>query len=275
MPAAFHPPGIETLTEIDAADAKYGKESIVIQGVVSPGTQGGWTGKNEGYFVHCFSLAAWRKPGDPIRNQELTILRALPTNADYEEDFPEYTIQKIRVFLSEDRTRAVFESALLMEDSDEDLLAIAEEVQKPVILSTERFGKLTLDRSIDWFEGKAKWNEKTIDITFSAEPGEQKLPDQALQTAEQLWADQAEWNKKIEDYVIQELLELKNGTWLDEGEKEVTRQQFLDRMTLTSISIDPDGEFEFWYDDGDLFWGHSISVRGNLKDGLLDAGIQG
>lgn len=275
MPSAFHPPRIETLTAIDTADASYGKESIVIQGVVSPGSQGGWSGKNEGYFVHRFSFAAWRKPSEPVQNQELTILRAVPSNADYEEDFPEYTVQKIRVFLSADQTRAVFESALPMDGSDEELLAIAEEIQKPVIISTKQFGNLTLDRSIDWFEGNAKWNEKSIEITFSVEPGEQTLPHEALQTAERLWSDQAKWNKKIEDYVVQELLELKNGTWLDEGEKEVTRQQFLDRMTLTSISIDPDGEFEFWYDDGDLFWGHSISVRGNLKVGLVDAGIQG
>jgi hypothetical protein len=27
---------------------------------------------------------------------------------------------------------------------------------------------------------------------------------------------------------------------------------------LEAIQVLRDGEFEFWYDDGDLFWGHSI-----------------
>lgn len=253
MPPSFRPPSIKSLADIDVADASYGNESIVIQGVVSPSSQGGWPGKNDDYEVHCFSFAAWRKPGEPVPNRELTILRPVPPNADYGEDFPEYTIHRIRVLLSKDKTRAIFEGSLPLESSDEELQAIAEEIQKPVIVSTKRFGDLVLDRSIDWFEGDAKWDNRPIRITFSVDEGEQKLTDQALQTAENLWVDQAMWNQRIQDYAIQELLELKNGTWLKDGEAELTAREFLARMTLTSVSIDSEGEFEFWYDDGELF----------------------
>ena len=71
------------------------------------------------------------------------------------------------------------------------------------------------------------------------------------------------------------LLELKNDAWLDEDESEVSAEEFIARMELSSVSIHADGGFEFWFDDGDLFWGHSIMVSGNIQDGLDDAGIHG
>jgi len=39
--------------------------------------------------------------------------------------------------------------------------------------------------------------------------------------------------------------------------------------------VHEDGEFEFWYDDGDLFWGHVILVDGNIQTGLSQASIAG
>ncbi len=46
-------------------------------------------------------------------------------------------------------------------------------------------------------------------------------------------------------------------------------------MSLASISVSEEGSFSFWHSDGDLFWGHSIMIAGNLTDGLTDADIPG
>jgi len=46
-------------------------------------------------------------------------------------------------------------------------------------------------------------------------------------------------------------------------------------MTLRSITLEQGGVFEFWHDDGDMFGGHSIMVRGTLQDGPTDADIPG
>lgn len=273
MPAPFSPPGIVSLADIDVADDSYGNESVVIQGVVSPGSQGGWPGKNGKYEVHCFTFAAWHKLDAPTMKRDLTILRPVPPDVDYFDDFPKHSIQRIRVLLSSDETRAIFEESLAVEAKDEALEAIAAEIQKPVIFPTERFGDLVLDRSIDWFEAKTKWNGKTIRVTFPVD-GEAPSED-ALKTAEALWSDEVKWKERIEQYAVKELLELKNDTWLGDDESEFTAKQFIATMTLKSISISTDGEFEFWFDDGDLFWGHSIMVSGNLKDGPTDAGIHG
>ncbi len=99
--------------------------------------------------------------------------------------------------------------------------------------------------------------------------------DPALQVARALWKDQEQWARRIEDYAVQELLRLKNESWLDAEEVELTADQFKARMTLESITVEPDGSFDFWHDDGDLFCGHSIQVSGNLSEGPTDADIPG
>lgn len=50
---------------------------------------------------------------------------------------------------------------------------------------------------------------------------------------------------------------------------------FVGRMRLESISVDKEGNFDFWHDDGGLFFGHSIVVRGSLGEGCVDADIPG
>jgi hypothetical protein len=74
---------------------------------------------------------------------------------------------------------------------------------------------------------------------------------------------------------VEKLLPLKNDSWLGENERELTPADFKKKMKLQSINVAGDGSFEFWHDDGDLFWGHSIQIRGKLKDGLVDADIPG
>ena len=47
------------------------------------------------------------------------------------------------------------------------------------------------------------------------------------------------------------------------------------RQELESIQLLPQGGFEFWFNDGDLFWGHSIHVTGSLESGPESAQMEG
>ena len=49
----------------------------------------------------------------------------------------------------------------------------------------------------------------------------------------------------------------------------------MSRMKLETISVHQEEDFEFCFKDGDLFWGHAILVRGNLKKGIENAEIAG
>ncbi|HXF80376.1 MAG TPA: DUF2262 domain-containing protein, partial [Usitatibacter sp.] len=94
-------------------------------------------------------------------------------------------------------------------------------------------------------------------------------------TARTLFADMARWASAAKDFAATALLDLKNDSWLGERESPVSPKAFMDRMQLSSINVYPEGAFELWHEDGDLFWGHAIHVSGTLRDGIKSASIAG
>lgn len=272
MTPSFRPPNLDRLTEVDSADCEYAPEPVDIQGVVSPSSQGGWPARDE-YEVHTFSFAAWRRIGGRVIERELTILRPVASAADSFSDYPEYTIHRLQVLLSIDEERALLVKPIKLDGDDPELLAISTELQKPVVISTSRFGDLTLDRSVNCFHGESTWNGRPVGLIFFSD--QQGDISASLSAAEALWNAQADWKRKVDDYAVQELLQLKNDNWLEDGEPLVTAAQFKSRMVVQSISVSPDARFSFWHDDGDLFWGHAIAIEGSLTRGLVSADIPG
>jgi hypothetical protein len=281
MPSSFKPPASDSLATVDVAEGvSYEDQCRVVEGVVSPRGQGGWAGRDPGYDVHCFSLANWRLAGESLVGRELTLLRPVspsragePRGENIFETFPAYSIQRFSVLLTKDHMRAVVEKGLAAEPADETLHQFAQRLREPVVVSTERFGQAVMNPLIGWFEGKVKWNCKTIELHF--EPGDDGGISDAIKTAESLWSNQSGWKRKVDDFAVEKLLPLKNDSWLGADERELTPADFKKKMKLQSINVAGDGSFEFWHDDGDLFWGHSIQIGGTLKDGLVDADIPG
>jgi len=145
---------------------------------------------------------------------------------------------------------------------------------KPVIITDDTFGDLTFDGGLDWYEAEVLWLGAKVNLRVCGTVDEH--PGIALSVAKTLWSEQLRWNDRVRDRAVHDLLELKNDTWLDDDRDEpLTPTEFLDRVTLTSVTVETDGSFGFWFDDGDLFWGHAISVSGTLADGPLRAGISG
>lgn len=44
------------------------------------------------------------------------------------------------------------------------------------------------------------------------------------------------------------------------------KDDFRCKMSIDSMTFKDDGGFEIWYDDGELFFGHSITVYINAQD---------
>lgn len=263
-----------SLARIDTEDCPYENECVTIQGIVSPRHQSGMNGRNESSWLHYFEFAAWRRLGGPIVNRELLIIRPVERREDYFSAFPAYSVHRLSVLLSKDGRRAVLEKSVPMNRSDADLLAVERELRKPIIISTKTFGDLVLNRKTGWFEGNAKWNGKTVAVVFDTDDGKRAIT-RALQTAEAIWANPSRWKRDAEAIAVKELLPIKNGTWLGEGQEVLKKEEFVKRMSLRAIHMYEDGSFSFWYDDGGLFSGHVIEVGGSLKDGLRYASFHG
>ena len=81
--------------------------------------------------------------------------------------------------------------------------------------------------------------------------------------------------EKILNYCADNLLELKNESWLDLKEEEVTKQAFKEKLQLESIEIWDDGKLEISFRDGDLFDGHWIVADIDREYNLCDVNIEG
>lgn len=223
-------------------------------------------------------LAAWKDSFGTIHRDELRVEIPVPKEELSRQmgAIKAYSVLRLRLRIAEHPNGRKQGSGSVLPVTgvhDEVLSQIASELQKPVVISDPEFGDFKLDRSVDWFCGEATWAGTKIRLELSA--GEHADADRCLRVTKALWDDQSSWSAKISEYVVTRLLQLKNDSWLDEEESPVTRESFQSRVSLESVIVYPDGAFEFWHDDGDLFWGHSIQVSGSLADGLTDAGISG
>jgi len=252
---------------------------VEVIGLVSAmGTTGGKLGGEELWTLKA-TLEAWRVHGGPLQTSPLAIRRKV-TNAElktFQAVMPEYSIIRIHARVIKESPfggpEALLEHFLGLDDSDPELNRFATKLQEPVTFSDPTFGIFTLNRRINWFIGKAIWNGNSVDLTLSAK--ELDEVQAALKTAHSLWESQNAWDERVKDYAVLRLLPLKNDDWLGEDEDEVLPDQFKERMKLRSITVRPDGRFEFWHGDDEMFWGHAIHISGSLSKGLTGADTPG
>lgn len=261
----------EELINIDQAKAQYSPEIIEIEGVVSP--ENGFGMPRKDFSVHIFSLTAWKIVSEKkIIKRSLIILRPVDLSEEDLKEIASFSILKLSVYLNSDRTRAILiNGKKAMDSRNIKLDKIANELKKHVEINTEIFGKLNYNNATHWYEGNSKWNGERVEVSFSID--ENWKIDKGLQVASEIWKEQNIWEKKVKEYAVQKLLKLKNDTWIDEEGKSVNSEEFKKLMRLESVTFESDGSFKFWYNDGDLFWGHSIHVSGKLIKGFTDAGI--
>jgi hypothetical protein len=247
----------------------------VVSGFVDARGAGGAKSSGKGEWTLRFAFEVWRDAAGVTRHEELTVSREVDTTElrDFLKCIRAGQLLSARVRItSPGRAELIVLEDGHLDPTDPFVLR-ANERAKPKMREHSRFGTLVFDPRVDWYSGRARWGAVEVDINVSAT--EDAEIDRALEVAEQLWRDQASWDRRIREFAVRKLLPMKNKTWLDEDERELTQDQFEARMTLESITVDPDGGFDFMHADGDLFWGHAIEVTGNLKDGPTGAHTPG
>jgi len=247
---------------------------VNIFGVVSPGGSCGVFRRND-LWNFSATLDRWRIVGSELQSEPLGVSREM-TESEFERfrRFDPYAVIHIRARvgrLENGHNLALLEEFVGLQTADAELNDYAEQLQQPVTFDEPAFGTFTLDRRVDWFSGEVIWNGMPVVLHLTDSNDVEK----SLATARFLWQDQSGWTQRVLDFAVQELLPVKNEGWLEVDEAELSPDEFKERMMLESISVQPDGTFEFWHDDGDLFWGHSIQIRGNLSEGLKYADIPG
>lgn len=148
---------------------------------------------------------------------------------------------------------------------DPELKAMLEEQKKPVTLEVDGLGTFTLNRALGWYDATVDW--MGCDISLNLEQDEEHLAS-AQETALALMDDQNSWDARVRAFAAQRLLQRANEL-LSEGEEAepFTPEALAAQFQPDSLLAGPDGAFEFWFSDDDLFLAHPVHVTGTLEQG--------
>ena len=261
--------------EFKQLSAQYLPEERTILAVTGAnGFTGGRAGK-EKLWTASIGLTAWLEEGEPELHRGEFVLSTIADDRLLEHlrhrTRPDSVI-RFQGRVSEDGKRLLLLD--LPEPAfDPELKAVLEEQKKPVTFEAEGM-KFTLNRQVDWFETEVNWLNATISLVFDA--GENH--EACAARAKQLLAAAADWDRRVREYAAKELTGLAND-WAEEledgGSQEISPKQFAERLELESIEVRASGGFQFWFGDGDLFYGHSVWVTGDLEGGPDDAAMEG
>ena len=159
------------------------------------------------------------------------------------------------------------------------LEAAWEEYQKPVNMEDEVLGTLKLNRDYEMLDGEILWNGEEVSLSLEIDLDEEETWDTARRLARKFMADHESWDKSMREFAAKELTELANEWQADDDEKKnadpITEELFAQRIALSELSLTYEGNFTAYFDDDDMFWGHTVEVCGSLEMGIERANIAG
>ena len=202
--------------------------------------------------------------------------------------FPEQVIYRVKARkkkseeVPEDMTTSWRNQFLIVEILEEDaacpaLEDVLAEYLRPVVLSDEVLGELTLNKDLDLFDGDASWRGERISVSLEVDSGCEETWKQAVQAMKTMLADQERWDRDMRAFAARELTELA-CEWRDSADEdvpEITEESFTRRIKLSSIVMDADGSFSAYFDDDDMFFRHCVTAYGTLTDGVTSVVMQG
>lgn len=223
-------------------------------------------------------LVAWRKVGGAMQRDRLIVCEEVTHEllTARRAAIGPYQIVRFNARFepseNPDWLRATVTEFLGVAD-DSDLATEAIRLQQPVLHTDPRFGVLRFSRELNWYEGRAAWMNTPVKLYLEA-ANEAALAD-VCPHAYRLWDEQIQWDSQIRPKIIAEFLDLKNETWRDEDEPALSADEFIGRLSIDSIMVHLDGSFIIYYNDDDMFSGHSIEVLGSFDEGITAASLAG
>lgn len=127
-----------------------------------------------------------------------------------------------------------------------------EEIEKSSeeLIEDDFFGRLKLNQEFDWYEA----TKDEIEFSFTNTALDQLT--QNLRKTEKLLPALAH----IENSMVEEMLALKNESWLEDGDAELSKREFQKEIKIYGVNTYEEGSVHIYYKANDLFWGHEIQT---------------
>lgn len=269
-------PRPEESAQLRAFSSQFLPRELTVQAVTGATEFNGSKAGNKELWIASTSLTAWKEENsDEIHrgNFSLTTLGDDQLLEILRERAPWDSVIRFRGRVSEDGTYLLLLN-LPEPDSDPQLKAILREQKEPITFDEEGLGTFFLNRQTDWFETDVDWLGTAITLVFNREENR----EDCVAHAKALLADVERWDSQVRAYAAGEFHALAND-WAEgiEGEESepVTREEFMERLGLDSIEIRADGSLEFWFNDGEMLYGHTIHISVDLENGPVEASMEG
>lgn len=166
---------------------------------------------------------------------------------------------------------SIIVSEIVMAWEDNEYLAsLYTEWERPIVMESEIFGQLIYNKQREYYPAKFNWLGTEVSVKVD---NETENAAGSLKAAEEICRNCIEWDKKFNEAICIDLLYYAEN-WLGEP---ITEEEFISRLTMQVLDISDydNGTFFVWYDDGGVFGGHSVTVYGNLAEGVKQADMEG
>ncbi len=158
---------------------------------------------------------------------------------------------------------------------NDELQAVLTEYRRPIEIVDEKLGKFDLNKDYGMFEGSIKWLDEDVSVFLEVDKDDEETWTEVMDILRMLHGQQEQKDLEFKTYASEELTELAND-WLEDENQVITKDDFIKRISLSEFSISYDGgSFTAYFQDDDMFYGHVVSVYGNIEDGLESADIEG
>ena len=222
-------------------------------------------GKSKGkYYTLLVSAIAYKNiiTNEIIENENLLIVKEIEDTNHYFQIFRNKTIVRLKVRKEKDSSdlyiRFLLEDVVDNDYKDDDLNIILEKYSRPVYYKDEELGDFEFDKSIDMFSKNIEWNDDNISVLFKNI--DKEVNKKSADIIKKIFASKKDIEKKLKDYISENLIEDANS-WNDDDDKpNISKEEFIKLITLTSITIIYENNITFYFDDGDIFSGHVIAV---------------
>jgi hypothetical protein len=145
--------------------------------------------------------------------------------------------------------------------------------RQPRKVHDEKLGAFLFDLRREQYSGEISWEGVQVRVHFEGAQARRprRCPSmRARSLGESEVLGRTHTRVRGEEAVAVEESSLARG-----GETRVPSKDFAARMRLVAITVHRGSAFDFWHEDGDLFWGHSIQISGDLVAGPTGADIPG
>jgi hypothetical protein len=153
--------------------------------------------------------------------------------------------------------------------ADDDLRLHSEELKTPFFVKDPFFGRMELNRSLNWLESKRRiglFSRYSVCVERNGETYDANRAREIVTSLEKRMPE-------IREVIRKDLYDLYSDHWESVG--PLSESQFLKRIKLESIVVEESGSAECWFEDGGLFSGHSIEVRISKGGEIVSAGLSG